>query len=78
MPRLALEYPNGRTHELDYNGPFRCHAGDEFELYGRRWRVVGRRLPPRNARMGAVPVIVCTSLVTETRVGIREGSAELR
>ena len=61
MLRLSLEYPNGRTHELDYEGPARLHPGDEFNLYGRRWRVEGRR-PTRHALKGAPAVVVCSSL----------------
>jgi hypothetical protein len=47
--RLSLRYPNGRTHQCDYEGARRFHVGHEFELYGRRWRItdIGR---PRGAR----------------------------
>lgn len=41
MPRLVLTYPNGRTHEVDYEGDGRFDAGSVFELYGRTWRVTG-------------------------------------
>ena len=36
---VTLEYPNGRTHETIVNR--RLNQGDEFELYGRRWRAEG-------------------------------------
>src|SRR5690348_12000605 len=36
---LALEYPNGRIHELESAEQRRL--GEEFDLYGRRWKVVG-------------------------------------
>jgi hypothetical protein len=36
---LALEYPNGRTHELESAEEMK--HGDEFDLYGHRWKVVG-------------------------------------
>lgn len=36
---LCLEYPNGRVHRVDVPGEVK--AGQEFELYGRRWKVVG-------------------------------------
>jgi len=37
---LCLEYPNGRTHRVDV--PEEIKPGQEFDLYGHRWRVVGR------------------------------------
>jgi len=36
---LALEYPNGRIHELESTEQIR--VGEEFDLYGHRWKVVG-------------------------------------
>ncbi len=40
MPSLlALEYPNGRIHELESAEQMRL--GEEFDLYGHRWKVVG-------------------------------------
>ncbi len=37
---LSLQYPNGRTHELTHAHDVK--PGEEFELYGHRWTVVGR------------------------------------
>jgi hypothetical protein len=37
---LCLEYPNGRTHRLEV--PEEIRPGQEFDLYGHRWKVVGR------------------------------------
>jgi hypothetical protein len=37
--RLSLRYPNGRVHEVALDEPLK--PGQEFELYGRRWVVVG-------------------------------------
>jgi hypothetical protein len=37
---LSLQYPNGRTHETESVQEMR--PGQEFELYGHRWKVVGR------------------------------------
>jgi hypothetical protein len=37
---LSLQYPNGRTHELTHAQDVK--PGEEFELYGHRWTVVGR------------------------------------
>ena len=36
---LSLQYPNGRTHELESVEEKR--PGEEFDLYGHRWKVVG-------------------------------------
>lgn len=36
---LALEYPNGRIHELE--SAERRRPGEEFDLYGHRWTVIG-------------------------------------
>ena len=49
MPRLSLKYPNGRSHDLEYDGPVRFHVGREFELYGRRWRVSQIQRPRHQA-----------------------------
>ena len=37
---LSLQYPNGRTHDLTHAQDVK--PGEEFELYGHRWTVVGR------------------------------------
>ena len=37
---LSLVYPNGRTHELTHAQDVK--PGEEFDLYGHRWTVVGR------------------------------------
>ena len=44
---LALQYPNGRTHELE-SAEEKKH-GEEFDLYGHRWKVVGTT-PQRGSR----------------------------
>ena len=36
---LSLEYPNGRTHEFESTEEMK--PGEEFDLYGHRWKVVG-------------------------------------
>jgi len=46
--RLSLRYPNGRSHEVALDQIL--EPGQEFELYGRRWVVVGRLPGPRNVR----------------------------
>jgi len=36
---VALEYPNGRTHDTTIVGETPLRPGQEFDLHGRRWRV---------------------------------------
>jgi len=36
---LCLEYPNGRTHRVEV--PEAIQDGQEINLYGHRWKVVG-------------------------------------
>jgi hypothetical protein len=36
---VKLIYPNGRAHESEV--PADLKPGAEFDLYGRRWRVIG-------------------------------------
>lgn len=54
--RLSLEYPNGRSHLIDYDGDLRFKPGDTFELHGRTWRVTGEA--PRS-RYTATRTVVC-------------------
>ena len=49
--RLSLNYPNGRSHVVEYEGPEEFRVGQEFELYGRRWRVAKIKRP----RLGVAP-----------------------
>jgi hypothetical protein len=39
--RVALTYPNGRTHEAVLDRAEALNPGTVFEMYGRRWRVDG-------------------------------------
>ena len=39
VPVLCLQYPNGRIHRLSVDE--RIRPGEEFDLYGHRWKVVG-------------------------------------
>jgi hypothetical protein len=39
--RVALTYPNGRTHEAVLDRAEALYPGTVFEMYGRRWRVDG-------------------------------------
>ena len=49
MPSLlSLHYPNGRSHDTEF--PEDLKPGEEFEMYGRQWKVVGVSLPPSSIR----------------------------
>jgi hypothetical protein len=45
VAKVVLEYPNGRRHEIDFDGEQRLEVGDSFERYGRRWRVMSVASP---------------------------------
>lgn len=47
---LSLEFPNGRVQEIESGEDLK--PGQEFEMYGRQWKVVGVALPPRSLRYG--------------------------
>jgi hypothetical protein len=51
--RISLQYPNGRTHTTSLFGETELQPGEEFELHGRRWRVLGP--PARRRRSGREP-----------------------
>jgi hypothetical protein len=74
MPRLWLDYPNGRHHEIDYRGDLKFEVGDEFEMHGRRWRVE-RIEQPRDIRVGGTSGVIRCSPLTESAL---RGSAETR
>jgi hypothetical protein len=51
MPRVTtqlvhLRYPKGRVHSCPLHTASRLSVGDEFELYGRQWRVTSLSLAP--------------------------------
>ena len=37
---VSLRYPNGRVHEQSLATATRLKPGDEFDLYGHRWKAV--------------------------------------
>jgi hypothetical protein len=68
--RLSLRYPNGRSHDLDYDGPQRFHVGHEFDLYGRRWRVIEMRRARAGRREEGPRIVTCVPLTgSALRVG---------
>ena len=47
---VALEYPNGRTHETSVTTSHELKPGAGFDLHGRHWRVVGFLRTSRSTR----------------------------
>ena len=47
---VALEYPNGRTHETSVTTSHELKPGAGFDLHGRHWRVVALAPTSRSAR----------------------------
>jgi hypothetical protein len=47
---VALEYPNGRTHETSVTTSHELKPGAGFDLHGRHWRVVGLVRTSRSER----------------------------
>jgi hypothetical protein len=45
---VALEYPNGRTHDTALHDT--VEPGAVFDLYGRQWKVIGPVRFPRDRR----------------------------
>ena len=87
---LSLEYPNGgRTHELESDEEMK--PGQEFDLYGHRWKVVGavRERGSRNTLKSAPPLpsvplrrrdgteVVVERCYRSTRGAIAIGAAEI-
>jgi hypothetical protein len=58
---VALEYPNGRTHETSVTTSHELKPGVGFDLYGRHWRVIALVPTSRSAR-NAQTRILCHSV----------------
>jgi hypothetical protein len=48
---VALEYPNGRTHETSVTTSRELKPGVGFDLHGRHWRVIALVPTSRSARI---------------------------
>ena len=55
---VAFEYPNGRKHVRPVTLPRELAVGDEFEMFGRRWRVSRIHRPSLKQR-DKLPYPVC-------------------
>jgi len=63
---VSLQYPNGRIHEATYSTSETLKPEVEFDLHGRRWRVVG---PTKTHRTyGATPRLLCVSTGTTSQL----------
>lgn len=58
---ISLQYPNGRVHEQTMPTTRELMSGDQFDLYGRHWNVVGLVRLPRGAREERRMLCVSTS-----------------
>jgi len=62
---LGLCYPNGRLYRCEYEFGRRIGLGDEFGLYGHRWRVdkLLHERPPDHRRFDPIsPRLVCVTV----------------
>jgi hypothetical protein len=61
VPKVVLEYPNGRRHEVELDSEQRLDIGDSFDLHGRRWRVMSVTSPRKagSRRYHDTYAIVC-------------------
>jgi hypothetical protein len=63
---ISLRYATGRIHEATYTSSDTLRPGAEFDLYGRRWRVVG---PTKTGRVvGDPPRTLCVSTGASSRL----------
>jgi hypothetical protein len=46
---LKLRYPNGRMFTYNRESERPLTVGDEFEVFGRRWRIAGKVAPTRHS-----------------------------
>jgi hypothetical protein len=69
---ISLQYANGRIHEATYNTSDELSPDAEFDLHGRRWRVVG--LTKRRRVSGDTPRTLCVSTGTNSRLPPRSAS----
>jgi hypothetical protein len=78
VPKVVLEYPNGRRHEIDFDDEQRLDVGDSFDLYGRRWRVISVVSPrkPGRPRYLETNAIVCRPVTSSPLSGPKPTSTQ--
>jgi len=60
--QVALQYPNGRIHQTVYDTTRPIERGTEFDMHGRRWRVVGRVGKPHRPNSPKLPArVLCVA-----------------
>jgi hypothetical protein len=63
---ISLQYANGRIHEATYSTSDKLRPDAEFDLHGRRWRVVG---PTKTRRVsGDASRMLCVSTGASSRL----------
>jgi len=63
---ISLQYANGRIHEATYTTSDKLRPDAEFDLHGRRWRVVG---PTKTRRVGGdTPRVLCVATGASSRL----------
>lgn len=78
VPKVVLEYPNGRRHEIEFDNGRPLEVGDSFELYGRRWRVmsVASTRKPGSRRYLDTDAIVCRPMTNSPFAGAKPSSEQ--
>jgi hypothetical protein len=61
---LKLRYPNGRMFTYNQERERPLSVGDEFDAFGRKWRITGRVAPTRlsPASLASPETFACDSL----------------
>jgi hypothetical protein len=78
MPKVVLEDPNGRRHEIDFDEERRLRVGDSFDLHGRRWRVISV-VTPRKAgsrRYLDTDAVVCRPITASPLSDVKPASRQ--
>ena len=65
--RVALQYPNGRSHTEILTTPSELTRGSEFDLYGHHWQVVGWEAPSRSRFTNLTRTMLCSSETSPVR-----------
>jgi hypothetical protein len=78
VPKVVLEYPNGRRHEIDFDAEQGFEVGRSFDLYGRRWRVVSVASPRKagSRRYLDNDAIVCRPITASPLAEAKRGSEQ--
>jgi hypothetical protein len=64
---ISLQYANGRIHEATYTTSDKLRPDAEFDLHGRRWRVVGLTKTGRVSDDTPRILCVCTGTTSSAK-----------